>query len=88
MLKTLRRSLGLKIFVSYLVIILVGVGALLLASEWSIPSSYAHHIAGMQGMMGGMAGGGMMSDLFLGFRAVLQAREQGIKLLRSKVSKL
>jgi two-component system sensor histidine kinase BaeS len=63
-----RRSLGMKIFVSYLVVILVGVGVLLTASELTAPTAFTHHMAEMRNVMGGMMGGEMMGDLFTSYR--------------------
>jgi histidine kinase len=58
----------MKIFVSYLVVILVGVGVLLTASELTAPTAFTHHMAEMRNVMGGMMGGEMMGDLFTSYR--------------------
>src|SRR5690242_10165463 len=75
----LRRHLGVKLFLSYLAIIVVGVVVLILASQFILPASFNHHMAGMgNGTMtlapGASAGVGMnsngaMSQLFIDFRA-------------------
>jgi histidine kinase len=64
----LRRHLGVKLFLSYLAVILIGIVVLAVAVEVAIPSAFQRHMAGMQGMMGGMMGGTGM-DMFVNFRA-------------------
>ena len=49
MLSALRRRLGMKIFLSYLVIILIGVLVLALSAEFVIPSAFDNHMSGMMG---------------------------------------
>lgn len=57
----LHRRLGWKLFLSYLVVILVGVVVLATAAEFAIPATFNRHMSGMMGqsdmmgMMGGMA---------------------------------
>ena len=68
----LRRHLGVKLFLSYLAIIVVGVVVLILASQFILPASFNRHMAGMgngSGNMMGMNGNGAMSQLYLDFRA-------------------
>jgi histidine kinase len=66
----LRRYLGVKLFLSYLAIIVVGVVILILASQFILPASFNHHMAGMgNGNMMGMNGNGPMSQLYIDFRA-------------------
>jgi len=60
--RTLRTRLGLKIFLSYLVVILVGVIVL------AVSVSLVRHMAGMSGMMGMMGSNHGMDSLFQGFR--------------------
>jgi histidine kinase len=72
-----RGHLGAKIFLSYLVIIVLGVTVLIVASQFVLPASFNRHMAGM--MDGGMMGMGMgsqgpgnsdpMSQLYFDFRA-------------------
>jgi two-component system sensor histidine kinase BaeS len=73
MLGYLRRHLSLKLFLSYLVIIIVGVVVLATAAELAVPNAFDRHMAAMAEMMGG----GMMglnADLFGNFRrAVTEA---------------
>lgn len=74
----LRRHLGAKLLLSYLVIIVVGVGVLIIASQFVLPSSFNRHMAGMMnngmGMGMGMGGQGFggsdsMGQLYTDFRA-------------------
>lgn len=68
MLDYFRKHLGAKIFLSYLVIIVLGVTVLVLASQFILPSAFNRHMAGM-GMMNMMDGSDSMSQLFVDFRA-------------------
>jgi two-component system sensor histidine kinase BaeS len=69
-----RRHLGGKLFLSYLVVILVGAVVLGLATRLTVPDAFNRHM-GMglvtgQGMMQGTGTGrGMLSDLFSSFQA-------------------
>mgnify|MGYP002713071235 CR=1 FL=1 len=71
-----RRRLGLKLFFSYLFLVIVGALTILLVMEVAIPRTFARHIADMdplyggQGMMG-MGNSGMMSGLFLQFKSAV-----------------
>ena len=60
-----RSRLGWKLFLSYLIVILVGVLVLSSAAVLSIPTSFDRHLAGMQTMMGPRRTG---MDLSTGFR--------------------
>jgi histidine kinase len=75
-----RRHLGVKLLLSYLAIIAVGVLVLILASQFILPTSFNRHMAGMGNMMEGgmphMPGTGMggqgfggISQLYRDFRA-------------------
>ena len=82
MMKAIRTHLGVKLFLSYFAVVLVGVAVLALTVPAVIPQAFNRHLgmmggtAGM-GMMGagqgqvfgGGQGAGVMQDLFLGFRA-------------------
>ena len=71
----LRRHLAAKLFLSYLIIIVVGMLVLTTAAELAIPQSFDRHLAAMGAMMGNMMGGssGEMSiDLFINFRAAVR----------------
>jgi histidine kinase len=71
-LRSIRRRLGRKLFLSYLIIIVVGVVVLASAAEFTIPTSFDHHMLGMQSMMGGAGMGmGRDADLFASFRAAV-----------------
>jgi two-component system sensor histidine kinase BaeS len=79
----IRRYLGAKLLLSYLVIIVVGVVVLIFASQFILPTSFNRHMAGMGmtlapgasagvgGMMGnqGVGNSDTMSQLYLDFRA-------------------
>ena len=79
MLGRLRRRLAWKLFFSYLIVIVVGVIALASAVEFSVPSAFERHLAGMGAMTlapdasAGVGGGGpgMNMDLLTGFRAAV-----------------
>lgn len=59
--KTIRQHLGWKLFISYLVIIIVGVVSLAVTAELHTPTAINRHMAEMAPMMGGNMG--MMTDL-------------------------
>ena len=63
----LRRHLAAKLFLSYLVVTLIGMTVLVIAMEIVIPSAFQRHMAGMQGMMGMMGDHDM--DVFTSFRS-------------------
>lgn len=65
--KTIRRRLGWKLFLSYLVLIVVGVVSLWVAAEVHAPTALARHMASMKAAMGGSIDG-MMIDLTVSFR--------------------
>jgi len=72
MLRTIRRHLGLKIFLSYLIVIMVGVSVLASAAEFAVPSAFERHMLAMSGMMSGMMRGARLEmDLFTNFRAAV-----------------
>lgn len=58
----IRRRLGWKLFLSYLVVIMVGVLSLAVVAELVSPTAFDRHMASMQSMMGGSMAG-MMTDL-------------------------
>jgi histidine kinase len=78
MLKYIRTHLAWKVFLTYAVVILVGVIVLATAANLAVPASFDRHMAGMGQMM---SGGNMMgnspqvsTDLFTGYRdAVTEA---------------
>jgi signal transduction histidine kinase len=81
MITYIRSHLGVKLFLSYILVILVGVAILGLASTVTVPQAFNQHMRGNpefqgtgngpgQGMMqGGNPGAGMLSDLYQNFRA-------------------
>ncbi|NIS81646.1 MAG: HAMP domain-containing protein [Anaerolineales bacterium] len=78
MLKTIRRHIGWKIFVSYLIVLLVGVIVLVSAVEFAVPTAFDRHLAAMNEMMMGnssMTGGGVTleQDLSTNFRSAVNA---------------
>jgi histidine kinase len=72
MLRSLRRRLGRKLFLSYLIIIVVGVVVLASAAEFAIPTAFDRHMLSMRSMMGDSGMGmGRDADLFASFRAAV-----------------
>ncbi len=71
MIDSIRNHLGVKLFLSYLAVILVGGLVLGLATTFTVPEAFYRHMGPGAGMMmqGFGPGGGMMSDLFTSFRA-------------------
>lgn len=71
----IRRSLGLKLFISYLIIIITGVLVLVTSIEFVIPSAFNRHMGAMMGngsVIGmGMMGNDMSSDLYDSFRSAV-----------------
>ena len=51
MMKAIRRHLGWKIFLSYLIVLLVGFIVLATATEFTAPTAFDHHLAAMNDMM-------------------------------------
>ena len=70
MLSYVRRHLSLKLFLSYLIIIAVGVVVLATAAELAVPTAFERHMAAMAQMMGGRMMG-MNVDLFTNFRSAV-----------------
>ncbi len=60
MLKIIRRRLGWKIFLSYLIVLLVGFIVMVTAAEFTAPTAFDRHLAAMSDMM--MADTSMMGD--------------------------
>ena len=48
----INRRLGLKLLLSYLVVIFVGIVVLVIASQFTVPSAFGRHMQGMGMMMG------------------------------------
>lgn len=76
MIMAIRRHLGWKIFISYLIVIFVGVLVLTTAAEFVVPRSFDRHLASMGSMMSSMMGSSSMgmdlnTDLFTNFRTAV-----------------
>jgi two-component system sensor histidine kinase BaeS len=76
MISTIRRHLGWKIFISYLVVILIGTIVLTTATEFVVPRSFDRHLAAMGSLMVTMMGSSSMgtdlnADLFTNFRTAV-----------------
>jgi histidine kinase len=70
----IRRQLGLKLFISYLIIIITGIIVLAVSAEFVIPSAFNRHMGAMMGdggMMGGMMMDDMSTDLYSNFRSAM-----------------
>jgi histidine kinase len=73
MLSLIRRRLSWRLFLSYLVIILVGIVALASAAEFAVPNAFERHMAAMAEVMG-PSSRALEQDLFDSFRrAVTEA---------------
>ena len=74
MLRYVRRHLGLKLFLSYLIVILFGFVVLATAAELAVPTAFQRHMAAMGSMMSNMMGGSQSrldESLFTNFRAAV-----------------
>jgi len=72
-LSLIRSHLGWKLFLSYLVVILVGLLILVTATEFTAPTAFERHMAAMAAVMGKRSGE-LEQDLFVNFRrAVTEA---------------
>lgn len=74
MIRFLRSHLAWKVFLSYVMVVLVGVVVLATAVRWSAPAAFERHMAGMGAMMSGgqlMMGNGrpMNTELFTNYTA-------------------
>ena len=67
MLKFIHSHLGLKLFISYVAVVLIGVAVLALTTSLSAPAAFERHMSGMSAMMSGgnMMGGRSMFDMDL-----------------------
>jgi len=64
----IRKHLWVKIFLSYLVVILIGAIVLSVSVSLFLPGAFNRHMAGMSGIMGMTEGNHGMNNLFQGFR--------------------
>jgi histidine kinase len=75
MLRFLRTHLAWKVFLSYVLVVLVGALVLIAAANLSAPAAFQRHLAGMSTMMsaGNRMGNAssMAQDLFAGYRAAV-----------------
>lgn len=64
MLRSIRTHLGVKLFLSYLLVVLVGILVLATTAQLVIPAAFDRHMAGMGSSMSGMmdGSGGMMGQ--------------------------
>ena len=69
--KKIRQHLGWKLFLSYLIVILIGVFSLAVAAEWHAPSALSRHMASMQMVMDGSLSDSMATDLLENFRTAV-----------------
>ncbi len=53
------KSIGMRLFLSYLVVVVVGVIVLAVVAQFSLPNAYGRHLGAMEGMMGGQDNGMM-----------------------------
>lgn len=76
-LSQIRRRLGIKLFISYLAIIITGVIVLATSAEFAIPSAFNRHMGAMMGnsSIAGMGmivnGNGMENNLYASFRSAV-----------------
>ena len=66
MLKIFRQHLATKFFISYLIVILIGIVVLITATEFIVPSAFDRHMAEMTALMGPSATE-LENDLFINF---------------------
>ncbi|MGB2964017.1 MAG: ATP-binding protein [Anaerolineales bacterium] len=67
MLKIIRQHLGTKFFISYLIVILIGILVLISATEFTVPGAFERHLVEMARVMGPEANQ-LENDLFANFR--------------------
>lgn len=73
MMSFIRQHISVKLFISYLVVITVGVIVLATSAELAVPGAFNRHIAVMGSMMDSMMGSdvSMMADLYQSFRSAV-----------------
>ena len=72
MIHLFRRHLSAKLFLSYLMVVIVGVVVLASSAELVLPRAFDRHLAAMSSMMTGIMGGSagqLELDLYSSFRA-------------------
>ncbi|MCB9135259.1 MAG: HAMP domain-containing protein [Anaerolineales bacterium] len=63
----IRRQLSIKLFLSYLIVVILGIVVLSTAVEFTVPNAFARHMSAMATMMG-RESDPMQTDLFNNFR--------------------
>ena len=63
----IRSRLGFKLFTSYLLVIMIGMGAVWVATRFTVPSSYQRHLSFMEQNLGGRNGNGVGPMMGQGF---------------------
>lgn len=63
----IRRHLGIKFFISYFVVICVGILILISASQYTVPNAFERHMAEMTEVMGNQAAE-LEADLYINFQ--------------------
>jgi histidine kinase len=70
MFQFIRQRLGIKLFLSYLMILGIGILTLMFVAQFTIPTAFARHMNSMMGMNGMMMGNqNAGDDLFVNFQA-------------------
>ncbi len=64
---SIRRQLGIKLFLSYLIVVILGIIVLATAVEFTVPNAFERHMSAMVHLMGDQAEA-MENDLFENFR--------------------
>jgi two-component system sensor histidine kinase BaeS len=70
MLRYVRQHLSLKLFLSYLVVIVVGMAVLASAAELAVPTAFARHMEAMAELLGGVSQT-LEQDIFTSFRSAV-----------------
>jgi len=66
MIKRIRRHLGIKFFISYFIVILIGIVVLITAKEFTMPGAFDRHMTEMTEVMGPSASE-LENDLYINF---------------------
>lgn len=67
MIRLIKSRLGYKFFISYLLVIIIGIVVLITATEFTVPSAFDRHMAEMSMMMG-LSASRLESDLYDNFQ--------------------
>ncbi len=72
MIQFFQRHLGVKLFISYLIVILVSGVVMVTAAELSIPGAFNRHLSAMRQAMAGMGGDELLeADLYASYQAAV-----------------